>query len=163
MLSSPREVRAFCVLSGALCLLVLKTLTTINVTRYSVDMDTIVSDTSAAAPLPRTAREACAPGSSCAPPTLSMTQAMTLAERLKTLADPTRLGILDLLLQQERPLCVCEITEHFEQRQPTISHHLRLLREASFIRGEKQGVWSYYIATELGKRAIRLLTEQLAP
>jgi ArsR family transcriptional regulator len=82
--------------------------------------------------------------------TLAPSQSDALAERLKALADPTRLRMLDLLAQQSAPLCVCEINEHFAQRQPTISHHLRILREAGLIDCEKRGVWAYYWATESG-------------
>src|SRR5262249_8354260 len=82
--------------------------------------------------------------------TLASTQSDALAERLKALADPTRLRMLDLLAHQSAPLCVCEINEHFAQRQPTISHHLRILREAGLLDCEKRGVWAYYWATETG-------------
>jgi ArsR family transcriptional regulator len=62
--------------------------------------------------------------------------------------------MLDLLVQQSAPLCVCEITDQFAQQQPTISHHLRLLREAGLINIEKRGTWSYYWATDEGRRAL---------
>lgn len=77
-----------------------------------------------------------------------------LADRLKAVADPTRLRMLELLVQQPAPLCVCEITDQFTLHQPTISHHLRLLREAGLIAGEKRGTWSYYWATDEGKRVL---------
>lgn len=77
-----------------------------------------------------------------------------LASRLKALADPTRLRLLQLLAQQPEPLCVCEITPRFAQHQPTISHHLRLLREAGLVGAEKRGVWSYFWATETGRRCL---------
>lgn len=77
-----------------------------------------------------------------------------LAERLKAIADPTRLRMLELLTQQPTALCVCEITDRFTLHQPTISHHLRLLREAGLIAGEKRGTWSYYWATDEGKRVL---------
>ena len=80
-----------------------------------------------------------------------------LADRLKALGDPTRLRMLDLLVAQREPLCVCEITSRFAQHQPTISHHLRILRQAGLIAGEKRGVWSYYWATEVGRRTMSLL------
>src|SRR5215813_462125 len=70
----------------------------------------------------------------CAPdvrePSIAPARSTALADRLRALADPTRLRMLDLLAQQPEPLCVCEITEQFDLRQPTISHHIRLLREA---------------------------------
>lgn len=90
-------------------------------------------------------------------PALNMPRSVALAERLKALADPTRLRMLDLLAQQSEPLCVCEITAEFDLHQPTISHHIRILREAGLIAGEKRGVWSYYWATEEGNRVVSLV------
>lgn len=77
-----------------------------------------------------------------------------LSERLKALADSSRLRMLALLSDQAAPLCVCEINAYFAQRQPTISHHLKLLREAGLIVGEKRGTWSYYSITAEGKRLL---------
>ncbi|MBA3822363.1 MAG: helix-turn-helix transcriptional regulator [Ktedonobacterales bacterium] len=62
--------------------------------------------------------------------------------------------MLSLLAQQTEPLCVCDITAQFDQHQPTISHHLRLLREARFVDCEKRGVWAYYWVTDAGQRAL---------
>jgi len=87
-------------------------------------------------------------------PSLTQEQTATLADRLKALGDPTRLRMLDLLAQQPEPLCVCDLTPQFSQNQPTISHHLRLLREAGLIAGEKQGIWAYYRATDEGRRSL---------
>jgi len=93
----------------------------------------------------------------CAPPaapSLTQGQTTTLADRLKALGDPTRLRMLDLLVQQVEPLCVCDLTPQFSQNQPTISHHLRLLREAGLIDSDKQGIWAYYRATDEGRRSL---------
>src|SRR5579872_7071881 len=90
-------------------------------------------------------------------PSLSTGQTATLAERLKAIADPTRLRMLDLLAQQPEPLCVCDITPLFPQNQPTISHHLRLLREAGLIDTEKRGIWAHYWATDAGRSALAAL------
>jgi ArsR family transcriptional regulator len=100
-----------------------------------------------------------------APLRLAPARALPLAEILKALADPTRLGLLDLLARQAAPVCVCDLTPQFTQRQPTISHHLRLLREAGLIRLEKRGTWSYYAATPAGARALALVEalERLEP
>ena len=87
-------------------------------------------------------------------PSLTAERAELLAGRLKALADPTRLRILDLLVQQPEPICVCDLTPQFPQNQPTISHHLRLLREAGLIETEKRGIWSYYWATKEGQRIL---------
>ncbi len=64
-------------------------------------------------------------------------------ELLAALADPIRLGIVELLSRHER-LCVCHINEAFPVEQPTISHHLRLLREAGLVDVERRGHWAYY-------------------
>jgi len=88
------------------------------------------------------------------PGRLSPAQAAELAERLKAIGDATRLGMLDLLVQQVGPLCVCDLTPRFEQNQPTISHHLRILREAGLVDTVKRGLWSYYWATEAGNHLL---------
>lgn len=78
--------------------------------------------------------------------------------RLKVLADPTRLRMLDLLAQQAGPLCVCDITDQFDQNQPTISHHLKPLREAGLIDCEKRGIWAFYWATNEGRRVLQAVS-----
>lgn len=92
-------------------------------------------------------------------PRLTEQRTDSLAGRLKAVADPTRLRILDLLAQQHEPICVCDITPLFDQNQPTISHHLKLLRGAGLIDTEKRGIWSYYWATEVGKRTLTVVTD----
>lgn len=93
-----------------------------------------------------------------AAPSLNAEGAKALADRLKAVADPTRLGLLDLLAQQTEPVCVCDLTPRFPQNQPTISHHLKLLRAAGLIDTEKRGIWSYYWATEEGRRTLTMIT-----
>jgi ArsR family transcriptional regulator, arsenate/arsenite/antimonite-responsive transcriptional repressor len=67
-----------------------------------------------------------------------------VSARLKALADPTRLRILSQLLQAGEAVCACEIAGCFEQGQPTISHHLRTLREAGLVQATRKGTWVYY-------------------
>jgi ArsR family transcriptional regulator len=118
--------------------------------RYALAMDIHLTSASSSTQ-PDSQSEACCTGPATTDAsTLAPSQSDTLAERLKALADPTRLRMLDLLAQQSAPLCVCEINEHFAQRQPTISHHLRILRKAGLIDCEKRGVWAYYWATAVG-------------
>ncbi|MEM4524859.1 MAG: metalloregulator ArsR/SmtB family transcription factor [Methanothermobacter sp.] len=64
------------------------------------------------------------------------------ASIIKALADPTRLKILYLLQYGER--CVCEIIEALERPQPTISHHLNILKNAGILKWRKEGVWIHY-------------------
>ncbi len=79
-----------------------------------------------------------------APPIVSTTQAAEYAEWFKALADPTRIRILNLLAQGDGAVCVCDIVDHFPLSQPTISHHLRILRDARFVEAERRGTFMYY-------------------
>ncbi len=77
-------------------------------------------------------------------PALSEDEAIGQARLLKALADPTRLRILSLLSRYEGEVCVFEIVESFTLEQPTISHHLRILRDAGLVDCRKKGLWAYY-------------------
>ena len=66
-----------------------------------------------------------------------------LARRFKALADPTRVAIVNRLSAGDE-VCVCDLTAAFELSQPTISHHLRILREAGIVDASRRGTWSYY-------------------
>src|SRR5712672_1444869 len=77
-------------------------------------------------------------------PTLTEDEAVGQARLLKALADPTRLRILSLLSRYEGEVCVFEIVESFTLEQPTISHHLRILRDAGLVDCRKKGLWAYY-------------------
>lgn len=67
-----------------------------------------------------------------------------LVGALKALADPTRLEILRLVAAQAGPVCVCDIVDRFDLAQPTISHHLKVLREAGWLAVSKVGIWAFY-------------------
>jgi ArsR family transcriptional regulator len=75
---------------------------------------------------------------------LGAEQAERIAVLSKTLSHPVRVQIVDLLNRYGGKVCVCEIERHFDLTQPTISHHLRVLREAGVIDGEQRGLWVYY-------------------
>lgn len=77
-------------------------------------------------------------------PRLARTRATEYAGWFKALADPTRIRILNLLAANREPVCVCHIVEHFRLGQPTISHHLKILRDARFIMAERRGTFMYY-------------------
>ena len=66
------------------------------------------------------------------------------AALFKALGDETRLEIVGLLAAQGKELCVCDVESHFELSQATVSHHLRLLREAGVVSAERRGTWVYY-------------------
>ena len=68
-----------------------------------------------------------------------------LAQVFRALADPVRLRLVSLIgAHQGGEVCVCELTTAFDLTQPTISHHLRVLREAGIIDCERRGTWVYY-------------------
>ena len=69
--------------------------------------------------------------------------AENLAAVFKALADPTRVAIVNRLASGEK-CCVCDLTGVFELSQPTISHHLRILREAGLVDAERRGTFAYY-------------------
>jgi ArsR family transcriptional regulator, arsenate/arsenite/antimonite-responsive transcriptional repressor len=87
-------------------------------------------------------------GSCCdrdvAAPAISEPQAEEFAGWFKALADPTRIRILNLLALSEDAVCVCDITDHFQLGQPTISHHLKILRDVRFVESERRGTYMYY-------------------
>jgi ArsR family transcriptional regulator, arsenate/arsenite/antimonite-responsive transcriptional repressor len=66
-----------------------------------------------------------------------------LAARFKALADPTRVAIVNRLAGADE-VCVCDLNAAFELSQPTISHHLRILREAGLVDATRRGTWAYY-------------------
>ncbi|WP_338768846.1 metalloregulator ArsR/SmtB family transcription factor [Nocardia vulneris] len=88
-----------------------------------------------------------APADCCAALTspLSQETAGELAGAFKALADPVRLRLLSLIATRAgEEVCVCELTPQFDLSQPTISHHLKVLRAAGLIDCERRGTWVYY-------------------
>lgn len=63
---------------------------------------------------------------------------------LKAAADPYRLTILATLAAAKDEVCVCDFTDALPLNQPTVSHHLRILREAGLVTCERRGTWVYY-------------------
>lgn len=76
---------------------------------------------------------------------LAAEQAAELSAMFKALGDPVRLRLLSMIASRtEGEVCVCELTPAFELSQPTISHHLKLLRQAGLVDCERRGTWVYY-------------------
>jgi ArsR family transcriptional regulator len=76
---------------------------------------------------------------------MSESQALELAAMFKALGDPVRLRLLSLIASHPGgEACVCEISTTFDVSQPTISHHLKLLRSAGLLDCERRGTWVYY-------------------
>ncbi|MFG2354450.1 ArsR/SmtB family transcription factor [Streptomyces sp. NPDC048521] len=106
---------------------------------------------------------ACCPGLVTAP--LDEDQAAGLAKIFKALGDPVRLRLLSLIASRAGgEVCVCDLTPAFELSQPTISHHLKLLRQAGLIDCERRGTWVYYwvLPGTLDQLAAFLATAQKA-
>jgi ArsR family transcriptional regulator, arsenate/arsenite/antimonite-responsive transcriptional repressor len=88
-------------------------------------------------------------------------QAADLARVFKAMGDPVRLRLLSLIASHEGgEACVCDLAGVFALTGPTISHHLRVLREAGLITGERRGTWVYY---RVEPDALQLASRVLAP
>jgi ArsR family transcriptional regulator len=70
--------------------------------------------------------------------------AENLSSLLKVLADPARLQILSMLASAGGEVCVCDLTEPLGLSQPTVSHHMKQLREGGFVSSERRGKWIFY-------------------
>jgi ArsR family transcriptional regulator len=86
-------------------------------------------------------------------------EAARSAAVLRALGDPNRLRMLALIAAQpaESPLCACDVESGFDLSQPTISHHLKVLREAGLISVKKRGLWHYYSVRPEGLKPVREL------
>lgn len=94
------------------------------------------------------------------PAALSTDETELLVGVFKALGDPTRLEIFRLIAAQDAPLCVCDIVGRFDVSQPTISHHLKVLREAGLVTVSRRGLWAYYASEgRMAAGAQRLITE----
>ena len=81
----------------------------------------------------------------CEPLALGPTHdAEQLVEIVKALGDPVRLQIIDVLKRHGQPVCVCDLQPLFDITQPTLSHHLKRLREAGLVRVERRQQWAFY-------------------
>lgn len=89
---------------------------------------------------------------------LSVRDAGRVAPLLRALADPVRLRLMSLIASHAGgEACVCELTPKFRVSQPTISHHLRVLREAGLVERERRGTWVYYRARPDALEALAML------
>jgi ArsR family transcriptional regulator len=83
----------------------------------------------------------------CAPvayPDVAREQAERMAKIAKAVGDPIRLQLVDVLKKHAGKVCVCELTPLFDVGQPTVSHHLKVLRDAGIVDSERKGLWAYY-------------------
>jgi ArsR family transcriptional regulator len=94
---------------------------------------------------PKTKRPAGQP--CCQPvvyPDVERAHAARMATVAKALGDPIRLQLIDVLRKHAGKVCVCELVPLFDLSQPTVSHHLKVLRDAGLVDSERQGLWAYY-------------------
>jgi ArsR family transcriptional regulator len=88
------------------------------------------------------------PGAPCcepvAHPDVKRGEAVRLAAVAKALGDPVRLQLVDVLRKHAGKVCVCELVPLFDVSQPTVSHHLKILRDAGIVDSERRGLWAYY-------------------
>ena len=93
-------------------------------------------------------------------PDVDREQALRMAQVAKALGDPVRLQLIDVLKQHAGKVCVCELVPLFDLSQPTVSHHLKVLRDAGLVGSERRGLWAYYyVITD----ALDELSEWLTP
>jgi ArsR family transcriptional regulator, arsenate/arsenite/antimonite-responsive transcriptional repressor len=95
---------------------------------------------------------------------LSAEDAALLAPALKALGDPVRLRLMSMIASAPASeICVCELTPAFELSGPTISHHLKTLREAGLVEAERRATWVYYRARPTLLRQLAALLAVDAP
>lgn len=104
----------------------------------------------------------------CFPPSEVCTEDLTdEAGLLKILSDPNRLRIFVTLVRARTEVCVCDFVDGMDLLQPTVSHHLKVLREAGLIESERRGTWVYYRLSSGARSKLRstfnlLLSKKLA-
>lgn len=92
-------------------------------------------------------------------PAVTRTDALTV---FKALADGTRFDVYRLIAAQDAPICACDIVDRFDVSQPTIAHHLKVLKDARLITSTRQGVWAYYQVNPACVDVLRLVVEDLS-
>ena len=90
----------------------------------------------------------------CPPAEVVKTDFEPAAALLKAIADPHRLTMLATLAAATDEVCVCDFTDALPLNQPTISHHLRILREAELVVSERRGTWVYYRIAESARERV---------
>jgi ArsR family transcriptional regulator len=77
-------------------------------------------------------------------PEIERDEAERMGRVAKALGDPIRVQLVDVLRRHAGKVCVCELVPLFDVSQPTLSHHLKKLRDAGIVDSERQGLWAYY-------------------
>ncbi len=90
---------------------------------------------------------------------LSRAASESIAAVGKALSDPNRIEILRLLAAQDGAVCACDIVDHVDLSQPTVSHHLRVLKDAGLLTSRRKGLWVFYEAKPAGLGVLDCLGE----
>ena len=93
---------------------------------------------------------------------LSDTKIDQQTARLKALSNPVRLRMVDLIYHGGGEICVCEFKDHFDLSQPTISHHLKVLREAGLIQSRKKGTMDHHRVDETAFSTLSALMDRFS-
>jgi len=102
-------------------------------------------------------------GVCCGLPDIDEAWAERTSVLMKALADPTRLTMVASLWKAEAPICICDFTAGLDLSQPTLSHHMRKLKDAGLVESEKRGIWMYYrLAGDLDANTRNLLSRLIA-
>lgn len=96
-------------------------------------------------------------------PALTPAQQERAIRVFRALGDSTRLEVFQWIAAQSEPVCVCDITSQFDVSQPTISHHLKVLREAGLVTVSRRGVWAYYSPRREALDLVRTLLDSVTP
>src|SRR4029077_9420716 len=96
------------------------------------------------------------PNLCCGPatPALAPDEREALAARFKALSDPARVAIVNRLAAADE-VCVCDLNATLDLAQPTVSHHLRVLREAGLVESSRRGTWAFYRRRAAGTGQLR--------
>jgi ArsR family transcriptional regulator len=99
----------------------------------------------------------------CPPAVLHPADLSREAATMRALSDPHRLSILATLARAEDEVCVCDFTAGLPLNQPTVSHHLRVLKDAGLIAGTRRGTWVYYRLADAARERIAAALEAILP
>jgi ArsR family transcriptional regulator, arsenate/arsenite/antimonite-responsive transcriptional repressor len=88
-------------------------------------------------------------------PDVDRATAERMAAIAKALGDPIRMQLVDVLRKNAGKVCVCELVPLFELSQPTVSHHLKVLRDAGIVGSERRGLWAFYYVNPEAMEEVR--------
>jgi ArsR family transcriptional regulator len=99
----------------------------------------------------------------CPPADVDVTDRTEEAALFKALGDPHRLTMLATLARADDEVCVCDFTSALPLNQPTVSHHLKILRDAGLVTWERRGTWVYYRLAGDARARLDAVLDSLLP